>query len=99
MAVYYLREAADHWWSGAKTTLLAQEGFNWNRLKEKLRSQFYPYSVREGKYNEFVRLRQKDMTPLEYAKKFQNLERFAPELVTTEERRAAKYIGGLNFEL
>ena len=68
IAVYYLREAADHWWSSSKVTLLAQAGFGWERLKEKLRSQFYPYSVQKGKYNEFLHLRQREMTPLEYAR-------------------------------
>ena len=65
IAVYYLREAADHWWTSARATLLMQEGFGWNRLKEKLRSQFYPYSVQKGKYNEFLQLRQRELTPLE----------------------------------
>ena len=39
------------------------------------------------------------MAPLEYARKFQELERFAPELVPIEEKRANKYIEGLNYEL
>jgi len=99
IAVYYLREAADHWWTSAKATLLAQEGFGWEGLKSKLRSQFYPYSVQEEKYNQFMQLRQRELTPLDYAKRFQELERFAPELVATEERRASKFINGLNFEL
>lgn len=57
--------------------------------------QFYPHSYRDPKQNKFLRLKEGAMSVLEYEHKFNELSRFAPELVPTEEEKCKRFEEGL----
>ncbi|XP_057250746.1 uncharacterized protein LOC104908979 [Beta vulgaris subsp. vulgaris] len=48
---------------------------------------------------EFTHLRQRGMSVLEYAVKFNELARFAPDVVSTDRQRMNRFEGGLNLNL
>lgn len=73
--------------------------FGWKELKELMRKEFFPPSLRRQKEEEFLQLKQEKMSVLEYASKFMELARFAPHLVDTEERKMEKFERGLTWDL
>ena len=50
-------------------------------------AQYYPRDVKRTKEQEFLRLKQGQMSVVEYAAKFNELSRFAPNQVATEEMK------------
>ncbi|KAK9714201.1 hypothetical protein RND81_06G079300 [Saponaria officinalis] len=62
---------------------------NWEEFKTALRSEFFPEHIKRAKKTEFNNLRQGSLTVQEYYNQFQELARFALELVPTPESRAS----------
>lgn len=60
---------------------------------------FLTQKLREAKTEEFVNLKQGRMTVKEYALKFHQLSRYAPELVSNMRTRMRKFALGLSREL
>jgi len=56
---------------------------------------YYPRDVKKAKDQEFLRLKQCDMSVMEYAAIFNELSRFAPTQVTTEEMKIDHFERGL----
>ena len=52
-----------------------------------MNAKYYPRDVRRVKEREFLCLKQGEMSVMEYATKFNELSRFAPNQVATEEMR------------
>ncbi|XP_057249962.1 uncharacterized protein LOC130591075 [Beta vulgaris subsp. vulgaris] len=96
--VFYLKGQADLWWKTARE-MQNQPGFGWEGLKEAMRNQFYPHSLQLQMEYEFIHLRQRGMSVLEYVVKFNELARFAPDLVSTDRQRMNQFEGGLNLDL
>ena len=71
----------------------------WDRLKEMMDNQYYPRDVRRMKEREFLGLKQGSLSVMEYATKFNELSRFAPHQVDTEERRMDHFEQGLGGTL
>ncbi|XP_057250300.1 uncharacterized protein LOC130591274 [Beta vulgaris subsp. vulgaris] len=63
-----------------------------------MRDKFYPPSLRKQKEDEFLHLQQGTMSVLEYANKFMELSRFAPELVASEQSRMNRFERGLQLK-
>uniref|UniRef100_A0A803KRW7 RHOMBOID-like protein n=1 Tax=Chenopodium quinoa TaxID=63459 RepID=A0A803KRW7_CHEQI len=75
-----------------------ESGFSWTKLQELMRDRFYPLSLRRQKEDEFLHLQQGTMSVLDYANKFMELSRFAPELVSTEQSRMNRFERGLHLK-
>jgi len=58
-------------------------------------AQYYPGDMNRAKEQEFLRLKQRQMSVMEYAVKFKELSRFAPNQVTIEEMRIYHFEQGL----
>ncbi|XP_057246903.1 uncharacterized protein LOC130589595 [Beta vulgaris subsp. vulgaris] len=97
-AVFYLKGQADLWWKTAKE-MQSQPGFGWENLKGVMRNQFYPQSLQLKLESEFIHLKQRSMSVLEYAVIFNELARFAPDLVSTDRQRMNRFEEGLNLDL
>ncbi|XP_010668318.2 uncharacterized protein LOC104885320 [Beta vulgaris subsp. vulgaris] len=97
-AVFYLKGQADLWWKTAKE-MQDQPIFGWEKLKEAMRRQLYPPSLQLQMEFEFIHLKQRNMSVLEYAVKFNELARFVPDLVTTDRQRMNRFEGGLNLDI
>ena len=91
VSAYYLEDAADEWWRN-----LPERERTWHQFKEALRGRFYPISIKNAKYEEYVKLVQGRMTVKEYYDKFRELIRFSPDANASDREIAQKFEFGLN---
>ncbi|XP_057545938.1 uncharacterized protein LOC130824932, partial [Amaranthus tricolor] len=96
LASYYLSGPAELWWRSVKATMT--DTF-WDGFLITLYQQFYPPSLQWKKENEFLHLRQGLMTMIEYSCKFNELSRFASDIVSKESVRASRFFEGLNLKI
>jgi len=62
--------------------------WTWEEFKELFLKKYYPTNIHNQKEAEFLMLKQGSMTLVEYKRKFDELSRFAPELMDTEQKSA-----------
>ena len=80
IGTFYLAGEADIWWSIVKNKLQGPE-LTWAKFLEELRAKFYPITVQRQMEKEFMELKMSgNMTVTQYARKFVELSRFAPDL-------------------
>ncbi|KAF3651788.1 putative protein fluG-like [Capsicum annuum] len=60
---------------------------------------FFPLELREAKEEEFINLKQGKMSVQEYALKFNQLARYAPEMTSSMRARKSKFSSGLSDDL
>ncbi|KAL2457228.1 CCHC-type domain-containing protein [Abeliophyllum distichum] len=96
-SVFMLKKGASHWWDMTTRSLThaEEQAITWVRFKELVEEKFFPVAVKDQKEMEFLRLQHGTMTLVEYERKFEELSRFAPHLVDTEEKRARRFERGL----
>ncbi|GFY97392.1 hypothetical protein Acr_11g0016980 [Actinidia rufa] len=102
---------ANEWWKSVLATRKASRGLartaenvnepnvenmTWAEFEVIFEDQYFPESFKDMLREQFERLEQGAMTVSEYAMKFQALSRFAPELVSTEEKKCKRFIRGLD---
>ena len=79
-----------------KRLLGTDEPLAWDQFKEVFFKTYFPRSMRSPKESEFIQLRQGFMTVAEYETKFTQLSRFASKLISSEERKAFRFLEGLS---
>ena len=72
---------------------------SWTRFLQIFNEKYLGEAVRAGKVYEFLNLHQGKMSVAEYAMKFEELARFSPLVVPTDEARKSKFIYGLRTEI
>ncbi|XP_041999950.1 uncharacterized protein LOC121749447 [Salvia splendens] len=98
---YQLTGPADFWWETKKRTLdpARREALTWEEFKEEVYNKYVPMSYRRAKVVEFHTLKQGSMTVTEYDRALCEMTRYAPKLVDTDEKMAAKFRSGLRPEI
>ncbi|XP_042005751.1 uncharacterized protein LOC121754460 [Salvia splendens] len=71
------------------------EALTWEEFTEEVYNKYVPMSYRRAKVVEFHTLKQGNMTVTEYDRALCEMTRYAPELVDTDEKMAAKFRSGL----
>ncbi|KAI5348622.1 hypothetical protein L3X38_001509 [Prunus dulcis] len=99
LATFLLKGNAYHWWKAVKRGYENPAAINWEEFQRIFSEQFYPPSYRHAKKSEFLYLKQGSMSVMEYEHKFNELSRFAPELVATEEDRCRRFEEGLWWDI
>ncbi|KAL6286303.1 hypothetical protein ACE6H2_010693 [Prunus campanulata] len=99
LATFLLKGNAYHWWKAAKRNYTNTAAVTWEEFQRVFFEQFYPPSYKNAKKSEFMYLKQGSMSVLEYEHKFNELSRFAPELVATEEERCRRFEEGLWLDI
>jgi len=94
LAMYQFKGEAEHWWGTVKPRG-EEEPMTWERLKELMEVKYYPRDAQRVKEQEFLSLKQGNLSVMEYAAKFNELSRFAPHQVATEERKMDHFQQGL----
>ncbi|XP_043699969.1 uncharacterized protein LOC122650635 [Telopea speciosissima] len=96
LAVFKLSDDAKLWWKGVER-LRTAEGppLTWQLFKDSFNEKYFPAHVRNNMTEEFMDLKQKNMTVAQYESKFSQLCRYAPHMVVTEELKADKFVRGL----
>ncbi|RVW90373.1 hypothetical protein CK203_045779 [Vitis vinifera] len=98
LAFFMLRDEADNWWDMIKTTQDVTK-MVWMQFKELLLSNYFPEAVRRQKRAEFIHLVLRNMIVTEYAAKFTQLSRYAPNVVIDEKIRAEQFQEGLRLNI
>ncbi|XP_042009103.1 uncharacterized protein LOC121757656 [Salvia splendens] len=98
---YQLTGPADFWWETKRRTMnpARHEALTWEEFKEEVYDKYIPISYRWAKIVEFHTLKQGNMTVTEYDRALCEMTRYAPELVDTDEKMAAKFCSGLRLEI
>nr|XP_027109288.1 uncharacterized protein LOC113729162 [Coffea arabica] len=99
-AVFQLEGVARSWWNIIQTKWeREQTPRTWVNFVREFNAKYFPPLVQEKKKDEFIRIRQGTQSVAEYESQFTRLSKFAPELILTEQRRARRFLQGLNVEI
>ncbi|KAJ6827752.1 uncharacterized protein M6B38_366735 [Iris pallida] len=93
-----LRLNAHDWWVVEKRFILGNDKdkkITWAMFKKAFEEYYLPPTVRRQKENEFVHLKQGNMTVQQYAKEFNKLAKFASSQLPDATTRARRFEGGL----
>ena len=94
-ATHMLREDARIWW--AMTSQIRDVStMSWEQFQGVFTQRYFNDEVRKSKRDELIGLIQGRLTVAEYVHAFDRLACFAPELVSSDQTRRDKFIGGLN---
>ncbi|KAF3443402.1 hypothetical protein FNV43_RR13084 [Rhamnella rubrinervis] len=80
-----------------RTYNLEENPMLWNHFKELFLEKYFPIMKQDEKEAEFLRLTQGNLSLVEYKRKSDELSRYAPHLVNTEERKARCFEKGLEL--
>ena len=101
-AVFQLDKMAYDWWLSTEGLLRGGDdvtppkSITWNEFKEEFLDKYVPLSVKDRAREELLDLKQgENMSVTEYQNKFEELCRFAPGIVNTEENKALQFVKGL----
>ena len=67
----------------------------WTRFKELFNDKYIPRQEVEKLHDEFANLKQGDKTISEYVRRFEDLSRYAPELIQDDFQKNRRFINGL----
>lgn len=98
LATFLLRGDAGRWWETTRQRFVNREP-SWVEFKEVFNGNYFPSWIRDQKTYEFIELTQGNMSVAQYEVEFISLARFAPDLVSTEEKKATKFQRGLCVEI
>jgi len=98
-AAHQLEGKAGVWWSPYRTSLPANAVVTWDLFKTAFRNTYIPQGLMTIKHTEFMNLTQETKSLTVYLHAFNNLSRYAPEMVDTEVKKLASFKRGLGPKL
>jgi len=98
-AAHQLEGKAGVWWSHYRTSLPANAVVTWDQFKTTFRNTYIPQGLKTIKHTEFMNLTQGTKSLTEYLHAFNNLSRYTPEFVDTEDKKLASFKRGLGPKL
>ena len=97
---YMLDGEAENWWKGAKAELRrTRVEVTWAEFVRMFFERYFSDAAQERKEQEFMILRQGDMTVDDYQAEFEALSRFAPLLVADEKKKVRRFQRGLKLTI
>ena len=97
-AVFMLNKDARYWWSVVKQTRDVST-MTWAEFQRVFHEKYFSEAVQNSKMNEFINLRQGKLSVANYVLKFDQLAKFAPDIVATDASRKNKFMRGLNSDI
>jgi hypothetical protein len=95
-AAHQLQGPAGMWWKHHRTTFPPNAQISWREFTEAFRGVYIPQGLTEMKLGEFLALNQGTKTVTQYLHAFNNLCRYAPDMVDTDAKRIASFKRGLS---
>jgi hypothetical protein len=92
---HQLQGPAGIWWKHHRTTFPPNAQISWREFTEAFRGVYIPPGLVEIKLGEFLALNQGTKTVTQYLHAFNNLCRYAPDMVDTDAKRIASFKRGL----
>ncbi|XP_062102995.1 uncharacterized protein LOC133813988 [Humulus lupulus] len=93
-----LKKDAKIWWEVVKQTREVNQ-MTWAEFELVFNEKVYNEVVLTAKVSEFTRLQQGNLSVAEYARTFDQLAKFAPDLINIETSRVNRFLEGLQPEL
>jgi hypothetical protein len=98
-AAHQLYGTAANWWETYCNTHANIDTITWNEFKARFRTHYVPGGTMKLKREEFTDLKQGGMTVNEYLNSFIQLSRYAPDDVSTDEKKHGVFLNGLNDDI
>ncbi|XP_049348960.1 uncharacterized protein LOC125813510 [Solanum verrucosum] len=96
LAGYQLKDVAQVRYTQWKDNRPIRAGLiTWEIFKKAFQDKFFPHEKREAKVEEFINLRQGDMSFQEYSLKFTKLFEYAPSLVANQRDKMSHFVIGV----
>ena len=98
LAAFQLEGESQVWWDWVKTSR-DLEAMTWAELYGLFMSKYFPATARHAKAQEFLELRQRMMTVMEYMARFTKLARFGDDYVATYMAKVRRFENGLKLSI
>ena len=98
LAAFQLEGEARVWWRWVKTSR-DLEVMTWAEFQELFMGKYFPETAKHAKAQEFLELRQGEMTVMDYVARFTELARFADDYVATEMAKVKRFENGLKLSI
>ena len=98
LAAFQLEGEAQVWWKWANTSR-DLEAMTWIEFQELFMGKYFPDTARHAKAQEFLELKQRTMTVMEYVARFTELALFSDDYVATDMAKVRRFENGLNFSI
>src|ERR1041385_9025544 len=97
-AAYFLEGAAGEWWESFVAMQPDGHVVNWQEFRDAFQRYHIMDELMERKREEFCNLSQGNMTVHQYRTEFNRLSRYAPEKISTDATKQARFLEFVNFE-
>ena len=98
LVTFQLEGEAQVWWNWAKTSR-DLEVMTWAEFQELFMGKYFPDTTRHAKAQEFLELKQRTMTVMDYVARFTELARFADDYVATDMAKVRRFENGLKLSI
>ena len=98
LAAFQLEGEAQVWWRWARTSR-DLEAMTWAEFQELFMGKYFPDTARHVKAQEFLELKQRVMTVMDYVARFTELARFADDYVATDTAKVRRFENGLKLSI
>ena len=98
LAAFQLEGEAQVWWNWAKT-FRDLEAITWAEFYELFMGKNFPATTRHAKAQEFLELKQRTMTVIEYVARFTELACFSDDYVATDMPKVRIFENGLKLSI
>ena len=98
LAAFQLEGESQVWWDWVKTSR-DLEAMTWAEFHELFMGKYFPATTRHAKAEEFLELKQRTMTVMEYVAKFTKLARFGDDYVATDMAKVRRFEDGLKLSI
>ena len=98
LAAFQLKGEAQVWWRWVRTSK-DLETMTWAKFQELFMGKYFPDTARHAKAQEFLELKQGEMTVMDYVARFTELARFADDYVATDMAKVRRFENGLKLSI
>jgi hypothetical protein len=98
-AAHQLYETATNWWETYYNAHANIDAITWNQFKARFRTHYVPRGTMKLKKKEFADLKQGGMILNGYLNSFIQISRYAPDNISTNEKKQDVFLNGLNDDI
>ena len=90
-AVSLLQSEAYDWWKLVLRSLRIPNPMTWEFFVQEFKAKYVTEIYRKSKWKQFLNLKQRNLSVVEYEKEFSHLSKYAPDLVLTKALRCRQF--------
>ena len=94
---FLMEDRAKDWWDAVDRRYL--DGISWDQFQQEFTDRFFSQSHEDSKIEEFFKLEQKNMSVLDYEKKFSELVKLVLYIQADEVLKCKRFLSGLQHRI